>query len=433
MEELYFEEFDDKADFNFYKHGSSPGLLGKLLKFLDECNPQKIYVAFYLLNNKFLYGKLLNLAKNGVAVNIISIPLQGYDARKPRRLFDPASSTYTDDVYSKQSLAKEIYGHYLSGNYRNLDFMIFPHICVRSKFIKRFSRGTLPYSLHIKSMFVESEKCSYSVLSSSNFACRDLRKFDSLYIKKTGPGNPALLFFRELKKNSVKLEDFNQKQNYEYNYEINISAKNAVIAENSAYYSAPFFRNSNREIEEFISGKIKAAKDLIVICAQHLAAYHYDYKVNGQLINRNGILFDAVHNKRAKKVFLSQTYSDSAKKLQGIRKPVNSKQFRKFAAAIKADPNSAYSVNQNIHSKYIIADNDVFITSANFTPTQFIYLEDVRIGQFKFDSSISYEGIHSEVAHFEHTTNPSIKEALLRHCKFIHSHAGTFKVKKISS
>lgn len=432
MERIYFEEFDDKIDFNFYENGSSPKLLETLLKFLDECNPKKIFIAFYLLNNKYLYRKLLELAKTGVKVNIISIPLEGYDDSKPKKLFDSENSTYSNKAYTKLSLAEEIYNDYLNNRHPNINFYIFPHICVRSKYMKKFSRGTLPYSLHIKSMLIEANNCSYSVQSSSNFACRDIKKFENLYIKETGSINSAHEFFQNLIQNSIKLEDFDNTQSYEYNYHINISESNQRLVEDHSFFSAPFYKDSNSEIENLIINKINHASDLIVICAQHLAAFEYNYYDNGQSNSRNGILYHALNNSKAKKVFFSQTYFDPGINMDGIRKPVNTEQFQKFAFALKGNPDVAYRVNSNIHSKFIIADNDIYITSANFTPTQFIYLEDVRIDQFEFDNSISYRGIHSEVAHFEHTTNPSVRQALLNHCKFIDTHQGTYKVKRIS-
>ena len=56
-----------------------------------------------------------------------------------------------------------------------------------------------------------------------------------------------------------------------------------------------------------------------------------------------------------------------------------------------------YCANKNIHSKFIVADDHLIVTSFNYTPTQFIYLGHVDIPEFYHVPGHSYEGIHSEV------------------------------------
>ena len=63
-------------------------------------------------------------------------------------------------------------------------------------------------------------------------------------------------------------------------------------------------------------------------------------------------------------------------------------------------------VNNNVHSKYIIVDNALIVTTFNYTPTQFTYIEDVKIPAFDSNPSLSYEGVHSEVGHMAVTEDP---------------------------
>ncbi len=428
MEKIFFEEFPDKTDNQFYKQGSSPELLNKLLELLESSHATAIYVSFYLFNNWYIYQKLTELANRGVKVHVVSIPLEGYDGSKPKHLVGFAGGSKSNKPHSKKSLAEIIYADYCSKQHKNFMFYVFPHVYVRSKRMRRFSRGSLPYSLHVKSMLIVEKSSFTTVLSSSNFAVRDLRKFDYLYIRKTNKNQSSKEFYTQLINHSIPLKEFDENENYEFNYPIR---KTECVLGDKSIFSAPFFFDSNSRIESLLIAKLKSAKELIVICAQHLAAYQYRYQIEGESVNKKGILFEALKNNRAKKVFISQTYSMQGVSLPDVRKPANTKQFQAFADAVQNNAESAYRVNSNIHSKFLIIDDDVFLSSANFTPTQFIYLPEVKIGRFDYDKTKSYYGTHSEIAHFEQTNNKEIREALLAHCRFIEKHPSTHIVKNI--
>ena len=57
----------------------------------------------------------------------------------------------------------------------------------------------------------------------------------------------------------------------------------------------------------------------------------------------------------------------------------------------------SYYVNEDTHSKFIVSDNHVILTTCNFTPTQFIYIPRVEIEQFERMPDLSYSGIHCEI------------------------------------
>src|SRR5690606_17505211 len=90
---------------------------------------------------------------------------------------------------------------------------------------------------------------------------------------------------------------------------------------------------------------------------------------------------------------------DEAKNFEGIafRKPLNTNNFQQFYAELALTENAEYFVNEHLHSKFIIIDHTLIFCTYNFTPTQFIYLDKVKIPRFKNMPKLSYEGIHCEV------------------------------------
>ena len=107
-------------------------------------------------------------------------------------------------------------------------------------------------------------------------------------------------------------------------------------------------------------------------------------------------------NKGVKVTCLSQTFSPLSKDEKQLhetkyRTPVNTRNFQHFFSQIIKTENAEYFVNENIHSKFIIIDNTLIYCSYNFTPTQFIFLDNVNIAKFKNMPNLNYSGIHCEV------------------------------------
>ena len=107
-------------------------------------------------------------------------------------------------------------------------------------------------------------------------------------------------------------------------------------------------------------------------------------------------------NKGIEVTFLSQTFApltEDAEKFKEMkfRRPANANSFQQFYNQVKRSENIEYFVNEHIHSKFILIDNTLIYCSYNFTPTQFIYLDNVNITQFTNMPDLSYSGIHCEV------------------------------------
>lgn len=180
------------------------------------------------------------------------------------------------------------------------------------------------------------------------------------------------------------------------------------------YFAAPFFHNSPIRIADKISEIIKTARDRIYICAEHLAAYNY-WDMDG---NFQPGLFSVVFQKGREGIpvrCLSQTYVDAEGYSHGQRSPENTGMFRQLIRQIDQLDQCVYAVNKNVHAKFIVVDNTAVISTANYTPTEFIY-GPVTINRFDDDSlaGVRYSGIFSEVSHFIILEDQGIAEQLIQ-------------------
>src|SRR5690606_15000704 len=125
---------------------------------------------------------LKRIAQKSIKVNVITIPLEGYDNKSAQKLTDIDTNVIGQSQYTKYSLAEEIFKDYYFNNYANYNIYFFNHIYVRSRYIKQFSKGDFPYSLHIKNGYIKKKDGYISLLSSSNLAVRDKVKYESLLI-----------------------------------------------------------------------------------------------------------------------------------------------------------------------------------------------------------------------------------------------------------
>jgi hypothetical protein len=409
---VYFDSPDlYPGKFNFYEEGGSPELLKNLINIIDSNKDQlvEINLSWYLFNNNILHEFLKNLPQH-IIINVITIPLEGYDNSKPKRLKKLGSDIISDSLYSKYDLARKIFNdRYNSESNPNYNIYFFPHIYVRSPYVKPFSRGRLPYSLHIKSLYLKLKgERSIIGLSSSNLAVRDLVKFESLITIENNEtySQSFKSFFDDLIKNSIHIKKFNKS--------LNIKLSDYTYSQNNSneysFFSAPFYLNSANLMEEELTRIISNAKEKIIICAQHLAAFDYSVNSeysssNSEVQNRLGILGSILRKGKegVKITCISQTFSppneDHQKfKNQDFRSPINSKNFEKFYSNLKHIKNADYFVNQDVHLKFLIIDDILIFCTYNFTPTQFIYLDKVKIDKFINMNDISFSGVHCEVS-----------------------------------
>ncbi len=411
---MAFTAYFDSPDlyenrFDFYADGASPGLLKELINYLEAKSDslKEIYVAFYLYNNKYLDECLVNLAAKGIKVTVITIPMEGYDTTNPKSIKDLNTGRIVGSS-SKYDLAREIYGRHYTQSYENFSFLLFPHMYLRSENVKPFSRGNMPYSLHLKTILcIDINNRDDLVISSSNFAVRDLVKEENMLVVSDEKEftSAAAPFFELLRSNSIPIKEFDFQADYT-SYEI--VAQEYDQADLNGFM-APFYYDSPLKVEDRLAKLIQGAKNRILVVGQHVCAV--DYSLAGEFysnrhhrkLERDGIA-DALVEKAKQGVdlkILSQTFARGQESEdKKFRTPANVKSFIEFYNKLDAVENVAYWVNENCHSKYIVIDDQVLVSTFNYTPTQFIYLDQVKIKNFKYNPGKKYSGTYSEVGAF---------------------------------
>ncbi|HLK27293.1 MAG TPA: hypothetical protein VKT28_01835 [Puia sp.] len=439
--EVYFDRPNYyKSKFDFYSIGSSPFLLKKFIAYLNSIEEeiQEINVALYLFNNEQLNDLLTRLCGKGVVVNVSTIPPEGYDTSNPKDIIDIETGNIVANS-TKYDLAKKIFAVHYKAPIKNFNLYFFPHLYVRSDRVKKFARGNMPYSLHSKSFLIKKKNGEMDIcISSSNFAVRDLVKEENLLIIKDEPeyAKPVEEFFNDLFERSLKIDKFDFKADYTtYHFDVK-----RIIPDLKAGFISPFYYNSPFIVEDILKKEILLAKEKIIIVAQHVCPvdntfegrFHSAYK-NNPTIKREGFLKELLVSASAgiKIQVLSQTFASNDSLLnKKFRMPANKNAFINFYDSIKDKKNIQYSVNENVHSKYIIIDDKVFVTTFNFTPTQFIFLDEVKISGFVNNPGKSYAGIYSEVGQYVYLNDREITEKYLLNFQEILADKETVHVKK---
>jgi len=424
----------------YYQQGCSPRILRELIKFIEKHkeNIEKIDAALYLFNNNKLYETLHKASAKGKAVRIATIPIEGYDPRYPKDIVDVYTGNKTAAGQTKRIAAKYVFEKCRLNKNDNFRVYLFPHIYIRSKYVNPFSRGMMPYSLHIKSIYIKlNDGTNFTVLTSSNLAVRDLCKDEILIIIENGINERKTCetFFENLFASSIPLE--------EYNEDMNISSYPVKLVEmpqkSKIIFTAPFYDESNCITHQKIREIIGKAKKRIFICAQHISAYNIEFSEKFKagrgepgFINERGFLWDVIEKaKNGLDVqLLSQTFIDENGNNHGCRKPANKKSYSQFIQAFIDAGMKGYCANRNIHAKFIVADDYLIFTSFNYTPTQFIYLGHVNIPEFYHVPDHSYDGIHSEVGQMITLEDRKNADLLIEYFVAIKKRSDTFIYKE---
>lgn len=404
--------------------GCSPCITSSLTDWLRTMKgvAEELYVAQYLFNNQRLYNAFEDLAKSGCKVIVFSIPLEGYDASRPMTI----SSYRTGErigAYTKLDLAQALYSKAALNNDNGVRLRIVPHMYLRSSRVHAFSRGNMPYSLHCKTFLMKcSDGKNYAGLTSSNLAVRDAEKIEMGVIYQIDGAElfAADDFFAGLFDNSIPISRFDENGDYSH-YK---TVMRACPPKSRLMFIAPFYRNSAVQFEENIITIITHAKRELTVCAQHVCAYNYSFEgsfatagaPSGTVV-KGGFLEELLNRTKSgvPTRILSQTYVD-ANGTHGCRAPENRRSFSEFASAAK-NAGCQYFVNPNLHSKYLVADDNIIITTCNFTPTQFIYLENVDIQHFDEIPGYSYKGVHCEYGVYAVSSSTALSEYMNRSTK----------------
>lgn len=402
-----------KRRYEFYAEGSSPNIFRQLVSFLERRKDDitEITLANYLFNNLQFANQVRRLAQLGVKVNVISIPLEGYDTQPARcegfnSYFTGEGCPHIGESRSKYDFAERIY-RYLrqSGDY---SLHQFEHVYLRSPRVNRFSRGRVPFSLHIKSILIEMrDGSSFSVLTSSNLALRDTLKEELCLIVQNTADDLAYsrAFYRHLIEHSKQVSDVDLHTEHDYSHyrqPFNPIEARLVSGKEQFFFTAPFLAHSNQEIEGRIRQKIASAQRRVLLCAQHINTFEAELK------QATASTQGAVKIKLLSQTYIDETHQELANgtrypdhtvlvagKPENTRVPANPRSFKEFIARLKQNVPCEYYFNQDVHLKFIVVDDDVIISTGNFTLTQFVY-EAINIDKFeKFDGS--YQGTFSEV------------------------------------
>ncbi len=398
-----------KNKFDFYSSGCSPKLIKALLQYLTThaSTLSEIHVCLYLFNNSLLHGQFILLAQKGIQVNVYTIPIEGYDDTNAKDVID----VETRDVITngtKRALAKEIFSGHYSKQYAGYNLYFFPHLYIRSSNVKKFSRGNMPYSLHAKSFLFKHDNGRYDMaITSSNFTVRDLVKEENLLFIYNEPTyqQAAIDFFTALQKTAIHISEFDFTA---APCDFVVTPVQQPLQANGGFM-APFYYNASLQVEDYLTALITAAKKRVIIVGQHVCPVNYQINVQYHTgfttaINKRNGLASLLLQKATEGLaitILSQTFTDgSHDETNTFRRPANTGSFIHFFKQVQGVPNIQYQVNENCHSKYIIVDDAVFVSTFNYTPTQFIYLDNVAINNFVHNPGKSYKGIYAEVGQF---------------------------------
>lgn len=368
-----------------FLEGTCPQLLTDLFKELE--NAEEIFIASYLFNNPIYFNFLQRKASEGCKIKIFSIPLSGYKTKKHNVL----------SIESKMSgydFASEVYDQILKT--KNIELYIFPHRYIWYGAL--YAGGGASYSFHVKAIHCKSVKSTKSILLSGNFMVTDPLHSESMLIAENELEIDKAFnhFFSDLLQLAIPYDQYLQHHNSaedDFLFTLKGREKNLTPSNyQNCFFTAPFYfygeKGSNHFAGERISEIISTAKKRIWVCAQH---FHdlLSFDTNRQTII-NGIYQKYMDDKSIEFKFLKQVPHSSLadKRRAGIAETF-------FQFEMKAEQR----YNRLVHDKFIIVDDTLIFSTANYTSTQFAFGE--RKMDYKLDSKkISKQDYFSEVNGF---------------------------------
>ena len=342
------------------KEGSCPELLYDLFSELEGAS--EIHIAAYLFNNPTYFNFLSGLAKKGCKVFITSLPIRGYSDKELK------VEGYEKKV-SGRSLAEEVYN--AINETENMELFIFPH--QYSWYGALYAGGGASYSFHVKSIFAKfPENKNKCILSSGNFMVSDPPHSENMIVIENNPEYESVysMFFNELEKLAIPFKDF--QNNYsEYKDEFLYQFSDKIVdlpskGFKNCFFTAPFYcydgKGSNHFAGDRIIELISNAKKRVWICAQHfhdLVSFDTERETIIGAIYKKYLDCPDLEFRFLKQVPHS---SLADKRRAAIAETL-------FQFEIKAEQR----YNNLIHDKFIIVDDTLIVSTANYTSTQFAY------------------------------------------------------------
>ena len=320
--------------------GSSPGLTTYLLDVLSQEPISLLRGLWYLYNNQRLHSQLCKLSENGADVSVYSIPLEGYSTIK-RGIHEPLS---------KYDAAKIVYN---DSRERAGILKVHPEVLVRSAGMKRFSRGQLPYALHAKALYFESDKYENLLITSSNMAAQDEQKLEiSLHIQTQKPS--------QLK----AIQEF---------FEMQPRVSSRVLIEGSPlliHTASSWASHSNSDFCKILNSLARRDGDHDdILLAQHVSGIN-ERLANGKMFVSP--LFKMIEDGVIKKIVSQTSASGDGRTVKNKRANIALEEYA-FRNGIE------WRVHDQLHAKYLVRGDYCLITTSNFTNTSLIWLEDTHL------------------------------------------------------
>jgi len=365
------------------KEGSCPALIYDLFSELEGA--VEIHIASYLFNNPMYYDFLSQLSRNGCKIKITSLPLLGYSN-------NPGKVEGCKDKISARQAAQEVYDRIINTN--NMELEIFPHLYVWYGAL--YAGGGASYSFHVKAIYAKFRKKNKCILSSGNFMLTDAFHSDNILVLERIPEYEKAFtrFFEDLKKYSIPYNDFCSKfKSYRDEFLYSFAGNEINLRKSefrNCFFTAPFYlydgEGSNHYAGDRIIDIIRTAKQRIWICAQH---FHdlISYDPGRQTIIK--ALYDKyLSNPAVRLRFLKQVPHSSLadKRRAGISETL-------FQFVMKAEQR----YNKLAHDKFMIIDDTLLVSTANYTPTQFAFGKrqmDLKEGDCKFSKKDNFSEVN---------------------------------------
>jgi len=368
------------------KEGSCPSLLYDLFKELEGAN--EIHIAAYLFNNPVYFDFLSSLAEKGCKVNITSIPILGYNDK-------PLEVESFKEKISGRQMAQLIYNKIQESGNMNLE--IFPHKYVWYGAL--YAGGGASYSFHVKAIYAKFQgKMNKCILSSGNFMFTDPFHSDNVIVFEgiLAYERAYAKFFEDLEKFSIPYKNYHNKyRNYKDEFQYSLLGREIRLKKNvfkNCFFTAPFYiygeTGSNHYAGNRIIELINQAKKRVWVCAQH---FHDLISFDTERETLIKALYDKfLANQNIKFRFLKQVPHSSLadKRRAGIAETL-------FKFVMKAEQR----FNRLAHDKFIIIDNTLIVSTANYTSTQFAFGKR-KMDFIDKDTKIRKEDNFSEVNAF---------------------------------
>lgn len=351
-----------------FPEGSCPQLMADL--FAELKGAREIHIAAYLFNNPAYCSFLEQLASSGCKIKITSLPLSGYNNKK-------VSVIGRRGKVSPRRIAKEIYKRV--NLTRNMSLYIFPHLY--AWYGALYADGGASFSFHVKAILAKyKNNGSKCILSSGNFMFGDPPHSDNLIVFENVPKVESVFndFFKDLEKYSIPYNIFLRKFNTlkkEFLFSCAGKGIHKNKVSNNCFFTAPFYyyakEGSNHYALKRLINLIKNAKHRVWVCAQHFHDLSsFDPKASS--------LISAIYKKYC---------STPAVEFRFLKQVPHTSLADKRRAAIAETifqyvMHAGQKYNNLAHDKFMIIDNTLLLSTANYTSTQFAFgLRKMEMGK----------------------------------------------------